>query len=120
MTRAHGPGGAVSVGAGGTDARATGGRWAGLAPWAQLAYPEPQAPRLRRRRSRSERPPQMPKRSSCSSAYSRHSVRTSQERHTFFASLVEPPFSGKKVCRSCEVRTECLEYALEHDERFGI
>jgi WhiB family redox-sensing transcriptional regulator len=27
---------------------------------------------------------------------------------------------AKKVCRSCEVRTECLEYALEHDERFGI
>ena len=27
---------------------------------------------------------------------------------------------AKLVCRSCEVRTECLEYALEHDERFGI
>jgi WhiB family redox-sensing transcriptional regulator len=27
---------------------------------------------------------------------------------------------AKRVCRSCEVRTECLEYALEHDERFGI
>jgi WhiB family redox-sensing transcriptional regulator len=27
---------------------------------------------------------------------------------------------AKKVCLSCEVRTECLEYALEHDERFGI
>jgi WhiB family transcriptional regulator, redox-sensing transcriptional regulator len=27
---------------------------------------------------------------------------------------------AKKVCRACEVRTECLEYALEHDERFGI
>ncbi len=27
---------------------------------------------------------------------------------------------AKKVCRTCEVRTECLEYALEHDERFGI
>lgn len=27
---------------------------------------------------------------------------------------------AKKVCRSCDVRTECLEYALEHDERFGI
>ena len=27
---------------------------------------------------------------------------------------------AKKVCRSCEVRSECLEYALEHDERFGI
>ena len=27
---------------------------------------------------------------------------------------------AKKVCRSCEVRAECLEYALENDERFGI
>ena len=27
---------------------------------------------------------------------------------------------AKRVCRSCEVRTECLEYALENDERFGI
>lgn len=27
---------------------------------------------------------------------------------------------AKRVCRSCEVRTECLDYALENDERFGI
>jgi WhiB family redox-sensing transcriptional regulator len=27
---------------------------------------------------------------------------------------------AKKVCRACEVRAECLEYALDHDERFGI
>ena len=27
---------------------------------------------------------------------------------------------AKKVCRGCEVRAECLEYALENDERFGI
>src|ERR1700693_3495613 len=27
---------------------------------------------------------------------------------------------SKRVCRSCEVRSECLEYALENDERFGI
>jgi WhiB family redox-sensing transcriptional regulator len=27
---------------------------------------------------------------------------------------------AKKVCVSCEVRAECLEYALAHDERFGI
>ena len=27
---------------------------------------------------------------------------------------------AKKVCRSCEVRAECLEFALENDERFGI
>ena len=27
---------------------------------------------------------------------------------------------AKKVCTGCEVRAECLEYALAHDERFGI
>ena len=27
---------------------------------------------------------------------------------------------AKKVCRTCEVRAECLDYTLEHDERFGI
>jgi WhiB family redox-sensing transcriptional regulator len=27
---------------------------------------------------------------------------------------------AKRVCLSCEVRGECLEYALGHDERFGI
>jgi WhiB family transcriptional regulator, redox-sensing transcriptional regulator len=25
-----------------------------------------------------------------------------------------------KVCLGCEVRAECLEFALENDERFGI
>ena len=27
---------------------------------------------------------------------------------------------AKKVCLGCDVRGECLEYALAHDERFGI
>jgi WhiB family redox-sensing transcriptional regulator len=27
---------------------------------------------------------------------------------------------AKRVCLSCEVRAECLEYALANDERFGI
>ncbi|WP_084155190.1 WhiB family transcriptional regulator [Agrococcus lahaulensis] len=27
---------------------------------------------------------------------------------------------AKRICESCEVRAECLEYALENDERFGI
>lgn len=27
---------------------------------------------------------------------------------------------AKKVCESCPVATECLEYALKNDERFGI
>ncbi|GGL08611.1 hypothetical protein GCM10011588_23710 [Nocardia jinanensis] len=27
---------------------------------------------------------------------------------------------AKRICLGCEVRDECLEYALAHDERFGI
>lgn len=27
---------------------------------------------------------------------------------------------AKRICASCQVRSECLEYALENDERFGI
>ncbi|MEU4801880.1 WhiB family transcriptional regulator [Actinosynnema sp. NPDC050436] len=27
---------------------------------------------------------------------------------------------AKRICLGCEVRSECLEYALQHDERFGI
>ncbi len=27
---------------------------------------------------------------------------------------------AKKICSSCEVRAQCLQYALENDERFGI
>ena len=27
---------------------------------------------------------------------------------------------AKRICQVCDVRSECLEYALAHDERFGI
>jgi len=27
---------------------------------------------------------------------------------------------AKRICTGCEVSAECLEYALAHDERFGI
>ena len=27
---------------------------------------------------------------------------------------------AKRVCGSCDVRDECLQYALQNDERFGI
>ncbi|UCR90324.1 WhiB family transcriptional regulator [Mycetocola spongiae] len=27
---------------------------------------------------------------------------------------------AKRICTSCEVRSQCLEYALKNDERFGI
>lgn len=27
---------------------------------------------------------------------------------------------AKRICQACPVQDECLEFALEHDERFGI
>ncbi|MET7361732.1 WhiB family transcriptional regulator [Streptomyces sp. NPDC005562] len=27
---------------------------------------------------------------------------------------------AKDICRMCEMRTACLEYALNNDERFGV
>ena len=39
---------------------------------------------------------------------------------TFFPEKGGSSRPAKRVCRSCEVRAECLEYALENDERFGI
>jgi WhiB family transcriptional regulator, redox-sensing transcriptional regulator len=27
---------------------------------------------------------------------------------------------AKRICQGCQVRAECLDYALAHDERFGI
>ena len=38
----------------------------------------------------------------------------------FFPERGGSPAAAKRVCRSCEVRAECLEYALEHDENFGV
>jgi WhiB family redox-sensing transcriptional regulator len=38
----------------------------------------------------------------------------------FFPNPGESNKAAKKTCLSCEVKNECLAYALEHDERFGI
>jgi WhiB family transcriptional regulator, redox-sensing transcriptional regulator len=27
---------------------------------------------------------------------------------------------AKRICSRCEVKYECLEYAMSHDERFGV
>ena len=43
-----------------------------------------------------------------------------QERALCAQTDPEAFFPEKKVCQTCEVRAECLEYALGHDERFGI
>jgi WhiB family transcriptional regulator, redox-sensing transcriptional regulator len=42
------------------------------------------------------------------------------EPDTFFPEKGGSTREAKRICASCEVRDECLSYALENDERFGI
>ena len=42
------------------------------------------------------------------------------DREAFFPEKGGSTREAKRVCLSCDVRGECLEYALGHDERFGI
>jgi WhiB family redox-sensing transcriptional regulator len=38
----------------------------------------------------------------------------------FFPELGQPSAPAKKICAGCEVRTECLDYAMDNGELFGI
>lgn len=38
----------------------------------------------------------------------------------FFPNKGESTKEAKKTCMACPVRQQCLEYALERDERFGV
>ncbi|MDM4721131.1 WhiB family transcriptional regulator [Micromonospora sp. WMMA1363] len=38
----------------------------------------------------------------------------------FFPDKGQQPNAAKRICRRCDVETECLQYALEHDIRWGV
>lgn len=38
----------------------------------------------------------------------------------FFPDKGGSTLEAKRMCKGCEVRTECLEAALANDERFGV
>lgn len=42
------------------------------------------------------------------------------DAEAFFPEKGASTRAAKRTCRACEVRAECLDYALEHDEKFGI
>ena len=42
------------------------------------------------------------------------------EPEAFFPEKGGSTREAKAVCQACQVREECLEYALANDERFGI
>lgn len=47
-----------------------------------------------------------------------HCARTDPE--AFFPEKGGSTRQAKRICSGCDVRAECLEYALAHDERFGV
>ncbi|MCU1645260.1 MAG: Sporulation regulatory protein WhiB [Nocardia sp.] len=38
----------------------------------------------------------------------------------FFPEVGGSGRTGKRICEGCDVRKQCLDYALAHDQRFGI
>ena len=46
--------------------------------------------------------------------------RSQTDPEAFFPEKGGSTREAKKVCQSCHVRSECLDYALANDERFGI
>jgi len=38
----------------------------------------------------------------------------------FFPEKGGSPRDAKRICTTCEVKAQCLDYALQNDERFGI
>lgn len=38
----------------------------------------------------------------------------------FFPEKGQPSRDAKRICRACPVREECLQYAIDNDEQFGV
>jgi WhiB family redox-sensing transcriptional regulator len=38
----------------------------------------------------------------------------------FFPEQGGDVYAPKRVCAACDVRAQCLQYALDHGERFGV
>lgn len=53
-------------------------------------------------------------------AWQEHALCAQTDPEAFFPEKGGSTREAKAVCQSCEVREECLQYALDHDERFGI
>jgi len=53
-------------------------------------------------------------------AWQGHALCAQTDPEAFFPEKGGSTREAKRVCAKCEVRLECLDYALGHDERFGI
>ena len=53
-------------------------------------------------------------------SWQRQALCAQTDPEAFFPEKGGSTKDAKQVCRSCQVRDLCLQWALEHDERFGI
>ncbi|MGK2853767.1 MAG: WhiB family transcriptional regulator [Microbacteriaceae bacterium] len=53
-------------------------------------------------------------------AWQSDSLCSQTDPEAFFPEKGGSTRDAKKICASCEVRSQCLDYALQNDERFGI
>lgn len=42
------------------------------------------------------------------------------DAEAFFPQKGQPVDAAVAICQSCPVRTDCLEYALDNNEKFGV
>jgi WhiB family redox-sensing transcriptional regulator len=49
-----------------------------------------------------------------------HGLCAQTDPDAFFPDKGASSKAAKQVCRGCEVRERCLQYALDHNERFGV
>lgn len=47
-------------------------------------------------------------------------VCTQTDAEAFFPIKGSSPRQAKKICAGCEVRNQCLQYALDNDIQFGV
>jgi WhiB family redox-sensing transcriptional regulator len=53
-------------------------------------------------------------------SWQEHALCAQADPDAFFPDKGSSPRQAKNVCQACTVRAECLSYALENDERFGV
>ena len=53
-------------------------------------------------------------------AWQRDAVCSQTDPEAFFPEKGGSTRDAKRICAGCDVKAQCLEYALKNDERFGI
>lgn len=55
-----------------------------------------------------------------STAWQEEALCAQTDPEAFFPERGASPRQAKKVCAQCPVQAECLDFALEHNETFGV